>query len=96
MVTLDIVVRALAFSSDSKNREDIKDENSLISTLSLSEIDSFIKKGIISGGMLPKVKACKKAVAEGVNKTHIIDGRIPHSILLEVFTDEGVGTEITK
>ena len=76
--------------------KEIKDENSLISTISLSEIDSFIKNGIIHGGMLPKVKACKKAVSGGVNKTHIIDGRIPHSILLEVFTDEGVGTEITK
>ncbi len=74
----------------------LDDENSLISTISVSEIDSLIKKGIIVGGMLPKVKACKKAVMEGVNKTHIIDGRIPHSILLEVFTDEGVGTEIMK
>lgn len=74
----------------------IDDENSLISIISVSEIDSLIKKGIIQGGMLPKIKACKKAVIEGVNKTHIIDGRIPHSILLEVFTDKGVGTEIIK
>ena len=76
--------------------KDIKDEDSLISTISLTEVDSSIKKGIIQGGMLPKVKACQKAILGGVNKTHIIDGRISHSILLEVFTDKGVGTEITK
>lgn len=76
--------------------KDIKDEGSLISTVSVKEIDSLIKKGVIHGGMLPKVKACQKATLGGVNKTHIIDGRIPHGILLEIFTDKGVGTEITK
>jgi len=76
--------------------KDISDDDSLISTVSVSEIDSFIEQGIINGGMLPKVKACKKAILEGVNKTHIIDGRVEHCILLEIFTDKGVGTQITK
>jgi acetylglutamate kinase len=76
--------------------KDMCDDNSLISSVSLSEIDSLIEKGIIHGGMLPKIKACRKAITEGVNKTHIIDGRVEHCILLEVFTDKGVGTEITK
>lgn len=76
--------------------KDICDDNSLISSVSLSEIDSLIEKGIIHGGMLPKIKACKKAITEGVNKTHIIDGRVEHCILLEIFTDKGVGTQITK
>ncbi|MFH1548116.1 MAG: acetylglutamate kinase [Candidatus Omnitrophota bacterium] len=76
--------------------KDIKDERTLISTIPVSEIDLLIKKEIIRGGMMPKVNACKKAILGGVKKTHIIDGRISHSILLEVFTDKGVGTEITK
>jgi len=76
--------------------KDIKDENSLISTIAVSQIEPLIKKQVIIGGMMPKVKACKKAILGGVNKTHIIDGRIPHSILLEIFTDKGIGTEITK
>ena len=71
-------------------------EDSLISTISISQIDSLIEKGIIKGGMLPKVKACRKALDGGVHKTHIIDGRLPHSILLEIFTDKGIGTEIVK
>ncbi|HIE44083.1 MAG TPA: acetylglutamate kinase [Candidatus Omnitrophica bacterium] len=75
---------------------DINDENSLISTIPLSEIEALIEKGIIHGGMVPKVKACKRALEEGINKTHIIDGRIPHSMLLEIFTDKGIGTQLVK
>ena len=56
----------------------------------------MIKIGAISGGMIPKVQACLKALENGVKKTHILDGRIPHVILLEVFTTEGVGTEIVR
>jgi len=76
--------------------KDISDDNSLISTVSVAEIDSLIEKDIINSGMLPKIKACRKAIMEGVNKTHIIDGRVEHCILLEIFTDTGVGTQITK
>ena len=53
-----------------------------------------MKDGTISGGMLPKVQACTRALDDGVSKTHIVDGRIPHCLLLEIFTKEGIGTEI--
>lgn len=56
----------------------------------------MIKSGSIDGGMIPKVEACVKALAAGVAKTHIIDGRKPHSLLLEIFTTEGIGTEVVK
>jgi acetylglutamate kinase len=55
----------------------------------------MIKDGVIKGGMIPKVKACIQALEKGVNKAHILDGRLPHCILLEIFTKKGVGTEIT-
>ncbi len=67
----------------------------IISHLSVAEVDELMDK-VISGGMIPKVKACIRALERGVKKTHIIDGRIPHGILLEIFTDKGVGTEIVK
>ncbi len=77
--------------------EGIKDENgNLLSTLNEKKIRSLISDGIISGGMLPKVQACQNALTGGVRKTHIIDGRIPHALLLEIFTQEGIGTEIVK
>jgi acetylglutamate kinase len=65
-----------------------------LSTLNRSEITELIDKGVITGGMLPKVQACVGAVEGGVGKTHIVDGRVPHSLLLEIFTKEGIGTEI--
>lgn len=75
---------------------DLSDEASLMSTIGLREVDEFIKEGCIAGGMLPKVEACTTALIGGVYKTHIIDGRIPHSLLLEVFTEGGIGTEIVR
>ncbi len=66
----------------------------LIPTLSKKEAESLIKKKIIKGGMLPKVASCFTALKGSVKKTHIIDGRVPHALLLEIFTDKGVGTEI--
>jgi len=54
----------------------------------------FIQEGTISGGMIPKVRCCLDALREGVKKTHVIDGRVKHAILLEIFTDEGIGTQI--
>ncbi len=71
-----------------------KDIGTLVSTLKISEIEPLIKSGVISGGMLPKVEACVTALRGGVGKTHIIDGRIMHSLLLEIFTDSGIGTQI--
>ena len=69
-------------------------KGTVISTLRKSQISRLVKDGTISGGMLPKVQACKRALDEGVSKTHIVDGRIPHCLLLEIFTKEGIGTEI--
>jgi acetylglutamate kinase len=72
------------------------DENSLASSLTEAQIKDLIARGVISGGMLPKVQACIEALDKGVKKAHIIDGRLPHSLLLEIFTDRGVGTMILK
>jgi acetylglutamate kinase len=70
-----------------------KDKN-LINTMSDKEALQLIEQGVIEGGMFPKVKCCLKALRGGVRKTHVIDGRLKHAILLEVFTDRGIGTEI--
>ena len=67
-------------------------DKQLCSQLNTDESNQMIQDGIISGGMIPKVNCCLEAVEQGVEKAHIIDGRIPHALLLEVFTDEGVGT----
>jgi acetylglutamate kinase len=75
-------------------RSDPNDPDSLIRSVNLEQIDLMVKKGVISSGMLPKVEACITALKGGANKTHIIDGRIPHSLLLEIYTEAGIGTEI--
>jgi acetylglutamate kinase len=75
---------------------DKNDDNSLIPTLNTSDVEELIQHGIIETGMLPKVEACITALNAGVKKTHIIDGRISHSILLEIFTERGIGTEIVS
>ena len=74
----------------------IEDHESFISSLNTKEAKSLIKQEVIQEGMIPKVKACIKTVEGGVNKTHIIDARTPRALLLEIFTDEGIGTEIVK
>jgi len=68
----------------------------LISSLHLGEVNELIKRGVITGGMLPKIKGMMGAVQSGIKKVHIIDASMPHSLLLELFTNEGVGTEITE
>jgi len=73
---------------------DPQDPESLISVLKASEVEKYIEAGVISGGMTPKVQCCVEAVTGGVGRTHIVDGRVPHSILLEVFTRQGVGTMV--
>jgi acetylglutamate kinase len=75
-------------------RSDPNDPNSLVNHLTIAQIDEMIKSGAIGSGMLPKVEACKQAIQAGVAKTHIIDGRIPHALLLEIYTEAGIGTEI--
>lgn len=69
-------------------------DGSLISTLKINELQSLIDRGVITGGMIPKVKACLRAIEAQVPKAHIIDGRINHALLLEIFTEEGIGTQI--
>ena len=71
---------------------DKDDENSLISVVNVSEVSHLKREGIISGGMIPKIDCCVEAVRQGVSRAHIIDGRIPHSILIEMLTDSGIGT----
>ena len=73
---------------------DAKDPSTLIPSLTPQEIDALIADGTISGGMIPKVRSSVEALHAGVGKVHMIDGRIPHSVLLEVFTDRGIGTEL--
>ncbi len=73
---------------------DKNDESTLISQVRLSEVPELVGQGIISGGMIPKVECCVDAVHNGVHRTHILDGRIPHSILIEVLSHAGIGTMI--
>ena len=72
---------------------DKNDPQSLMKTINVSELKQLEKAGIIDGGMIPKVQCCVEAIRRGVKNVVIIDGRVPHSILIEVLTDEGVGTE---
>jgi len=71
-----------------------KDKN-LISTLNKKKVEALVEKGVITGGMIPKTKSCFEALDAGCTKVHIVDGRVPHALLLEIFTKEGIGTEIT-
>lgn len=71
---------------------DVNDKNSLIPEIHIDEIDDLIESGVISGGMIPKIKSCEKAIRSGVKKAVMIDGRIPHSIIIEMFSKEGIGT----
>ncbi|KZX17133.1 acetylglutamate kinase [Methanobrevibacter cuticularis] len=76
--------------------KDPNDPNSLIKKIKIDEVDNLIEKEIITGGMIPKIETCVKAIEGGVKSVHIIDGRVKHSLLLEIFTTRGVGTMITK
>ncbi len=72
--------------------EDVNDPSTLISKINVSEAPALIKRGIISGGMIPKIECCTEAIRRGVSKVFIIDGRVPHSLVIEILTDEGMGT----
>ncbi len=85
----------LAFLTDVEGvLRDPSDKSSLISELTLSEAEGLIKDGTVGGGMLPKLNNCMDAIREGVSRVHILDGRIPHCLLLEIFTNRGIGTAI--
>ena len=85
----------LAFLTDIEGvYKDPKDPSTRISSLTTTEARKLMAEGVIGGGMLPKLNNCIDAIEHGVNKVHILDGRVPHSVLLEIFTDKGVGTAI--
>ncbi len=87
--------RKLVFLSDVPGlMKDQTDPTTLITSLKIDEVEDLIARGIISGGMLPKITGAVEALKDDVNKVHIIDSSLPHSLLLELFTDKGVGTEI--
>ena len=92
-----IHARKLVFLSDVPGiLSDRENEASVIPTICTDEIDGLIHDGIISGGMLPKIKSCVEALNSGINKVQLIDGRVMHTLLLEIFTDRGVGTQIVR
>jgi acetylglutamate kinase len=85
----------LVFLTDVKGiYRDPKDEKTHLSTINSKDVEKMISDGIIVGGMIPKARGCKNALKAGAAKTHILDGRIPHSLLLEIFTDRGIGSQI--
>ncbi len=90
-----IKAEKLAFLTDTPGvLRDKDDENTLIAELDLAEADRLMNNGIIGGGMLPKLNNCVDAIKSGVSRVHIMDGRIPHCLLLEIFTNKGIGTAI--
>ncbi len=96
-VAAEVVAEKLVVVSDTHGiRTNIEDPDSWVSSLNETQIKEMIDAGIITDAMFPKVEACLTALEAGVRKTHIIDGRIAHSLLLEIYTDKGIGTEITK
>lgn len=89
--------RKLVFLSDVPGiLSNPKDESSLISVIRTSEVDGLIANGVLSGGMLPKIQSSVAAIRAGTKEVHMIDGRTPHSLLLEIFTNSGIGTEIIE
>ena len=103
-----LILTAIAFAATAPARaesrikdltdiEGVKDEKGkLVSELQEPQAVKMIEKGVVKGGMIPKVKCCIQALTGGVHSAHIIDGRVEHAVLLEVFTDKGVGTIITE
>lgn len=94
-IAKELKAEKLAFLSDIEGvLSDVKNPESIIAEIYVGEAQKLIDNGSIAGGMLPKMKSCIEAIKEGVNRVHILDGRIPHSLLLEIFTNKGIGTAI--
>ena len=94
-IAIALKARRLVYLSDVPGLlRNPEDPASLLSSLPVHQVDPLKEEGVISKGMLPKVNSAVDALSSGVNRVHFIDGRLPHSILLEIFTDEGIGTEI--
>ena len=97
MVAAEVIAEKLVVVSDTHGiRRNMNDPDSWVSSLNEEQIKEMIDAGIITDAMFPKVEACITALDAGVSKAHIIDGRIPHSLLLEIYTDKGIGTQIVK
>ena len=75
-------------------RRDVNDADSLIGQITADQLQDMIESGALAGGMIPKIESCVQAVKNGVSRAHILDGRVPHVLLLEIFTDEGIGTMV--
>jgi acetylglutamate kinase len=91
-----ITAEKLIFLTDQPGLlREVNDESTLIRQLRFAEVEELKQRGIISGGMIPKIEACHKALDYGVHRTHIIDGRVPHALLVEIFTQAGLGTLVT-
>ncbi len=96
-IAMALKARKLVFLSDVPGiLRDPKDESTLISVIHTSEVDRLISEGVLSGGMLPKIQSSVNAIKAGTKEVHMIDGRTPHSLLLEIFTNSGIGTEILE
>lgn len=96
-VAVAVGARKLVLLTDVRGiMRDPKDPATLIPTIRVGEVEAYIEEGIIQGGMIPKIRASLKALEGGVRKVHILDGRVPHCLLLELFTDAGIGTEIVQ
>lgn len=90
-----LAARKLVFLSDVPGiLKDVKDESSLISTVLVSEVSRLVDEGVIAGGMIPKIESAVHAITNGVEKVHMIDGRLQHALILELLTVAGIGTEI--
>ena len=96
-IAMALHARKLVFISDVPGvLRDPKDESTLISEIRTSAVPGLIESGVLSGGMLPKIRSCVNAIENGVTQVHMADGRLPHSLLLEIFTNTGVGTQLIK
>lgn len=94
-IAAELRARKLVFLSDVPGvLENPEDESSLVSTICLNQVEKLIEEGVIAGGMAPKVRSAAEALLAGAEKVHMIDGRVQHSLLLEIFTDQGIGTQI--
>jgi acetylglutamate kinase len=102
-INADLVASAIAAELEAEKLIILSDQdgllnskNELISSVKIGDIKTMIKEGIIYGGMIPKANSCVEAVKHGVKKVHIINGSVPHAVLLEIFTKEGIGTQISN
>lgn len=94
-MAIQLKAEKLVFLTDVQGvMKDPEDIESLMTSLKLEMVEQLLNEGAVAGGMIPKLKSCARAVKNSVHKTHIVDGRMQHSLLLEIFTDEGVGTQI--